>query len=41
MLAVNDPAMLGKVVAFKQGLKQKIVKANADLAEVSFKFKTN
>ena len=41
MLSVNNPEMLDKVVVFKQNLKQKIVKANADIAEISYKFKTN
>ena len=41
MLSVNNPEMMSKVVTFKQNLKQKIVKANADLAEVSYRFKTN
>lgn len=41
MLAVNDPQMLAKVVEFKTSLKQKIVKANDDLAQISYKFKTN
>jgi 5-(carboxyamino)imidazole ribonucleotide mutase len=41
MLSVNNPEMMDKVVAFKQNLKQKIVKANADLAQISYKFKTN
>ena len=41
MLSVNNPEMLDKVLAFKQNLKQKIVKANADLSEISYKFKTN
>ena len=41
MLSVNNPEMMAKVVTFKQNLKQKIVKANADLAEVSYRFKTN
>lgn len=41
MLSVNNPEMLEKVVAFKQNLKQKIVKANTDLAQISYKFKTN
>ena len=41
MLGVNNPEMMAKVTAFKQGLKQKIVKANADLAQVSYNFKTN
>lgn len=41
MLSVNNPEMLDKVLAFKQSLKQKIVKANNDLAEISYSFKTN
>lgn len=41
MLSVNNPEMLDKVVVFKQTLKQKIVKANADLAQISYSFKTN
>ena len=41
MLSVNNPEMMDKVVTFKQSLKQKIVKANADLGEVRYKFKTN
>jgi 5-(carboxyamino)imidazole ribonucleotide mutase len=41
ILAVGDPALREKVILHKQNLKQKIVKANADLAEVSYKFKTN
>jgi len=41
MLSVNNPEMLNKVLAFKQSLKQKIVKANNDLAEISYSFKTN
>jgi 5-(carboxyamino)imidazole ribonucleotide mutase len=41
MLSVNNPEMMAKVVTFKQNLKQKIVKANADLAQVSYTFKTN
>lgn len=41
MLSVNNPEMMAKVVNFKQNLKQKIVKANADLAQISYNFKTN
>ena len=41
MLSVNNPEMLDKVLTFKQNLKQKIVKANADLSQVSYNFKTN
>ena len=41
MLALSDPALAEKLRAYKEGLKEKIVKANADLAEVKFRFKTN
>ena len=41
MLSVNNPEMMAKVLSFKQNLKQKIVKANADLAQVTYNFKTN
>jgi 5-(carboxyamino)imidazole ribonucleotide mutase len=40
-LALSDEAVAARLAAHKEGLKQKIVKANADLAEVKFKFKTN
>ena len=30
-----------KVILYKKGLKNKIVKANADLAEIKFRYKTN
>lgn len=39
MLALGDPALLQKVVAYKQGLKKKIVKANQDLAQLQYKYK--
>ena len=41
MLALSDAAVAEKLAAYKNGLKNKIVKANADLAVVKFKFKTN
>ncbi len=41
MLALSDETVAARLAAHKEGLKQKIVKANADLAEVKFKFKTN
>lgn len=41
MLAVGDEAVAEKLVNYKESLKDKIVKANADLSEVKFKFKTN
>ena len=41
MMATGDPAMMEKIKAYKENLKQKIVKANEDLSKVEYKFKTN
>ena len=42
MLALADADLDRKLTTYKEGLKQKIVKANAELAEVkTWKFKTN
>lgn len=41
MLAVSDVALQQKLADYKEGLKKKIVKANEELAAVSFKYKTN
>ena len=41
MLAVGDEALQAKLAAYKEDLKKKIVKANEDLAKVSFRYKTN
>ena len=41
MLAISDAGLAQKMKAYKEGLKQKIVKANAELAEVKYNFKTN
>ena len=41
MLAVADDALAEKLAAYKEGLKDKIVRANAELASVNYKFKTN
>ena len=41
MLAVADASLAEKLAAYKEGLKDKIVRANAELAGVSYKFKTN
>ena len=41
MLAVSDDALAERLAAYKEGLKQKIVKANADLKEVKYQYKTN
>ena len=41
MLAVADASLAEKLAAYKEGLKDKIVRANAELAGVIYKFKTN
>lgn len=41
MLSLHDEAVRGRLVAFKENLKSKIVQANRDLMEVKYKFKTN
>ena len=41
MLAVGDPELQIKLANFKEGLKEKIVKANAELKEVKYKYKVN
>lgn len=41
MISLGDAEMAEKMVKFKENLKSKIVKANQDLSEVKFKFKTN
>ena len=41
MLALSDEALADRLAAHKEGLKQKIVKANEDLSTVSYKHKTN
>jgi len=41
MLAVGDANLRQKLADYKANLKQKIEKANADLADVKYKFKTN
>lgn len=41
MLALADEDLAARVADYKEGLKQKIVKANADLAAVEYKFKCN
>ena len=41
MLAVGDEQLQGKLADYKENLKKKIVKANEELAKVSFKYKTN
>ena len=41
ILATADESVAKKVVNFKENLKEKIVKANEELATVQYKFKTN
>jgi 5-(carboxyamino)imidazole ribonucleotide mutase len=41
MIATGDSEMMKKLKAYKENLKQKIVKANEDLSKVEYKFKTN
>lgn len=41
MLALSDAQLATRLEDNKSNLKQKIVKANQDLAEVKYKFKTN
>ena len=41
MLSVGDEQLQDKLAAYKEDLKKKIVKANEELAKVSFKYKMN
>ncbi len=41
MLALSNDELAVKLDTYKSGLKDKIVKANADLAEVKYQFKMN
>lgn len=41
MLAVGDEEVAAKLANFKEDLKKKITKANQDLSEIKFDYKTN
>lgn len=41
ILATADAALMVKVISFKEDLKTKIIKANDDLARISYPFKVN
>ena len=41
ILSLSDPALAARFAKFKASLSDKIVKANEELKEVSFRFKTN
>ena len=41
MLALSDEAIADRLSNYKEGLRAKIEKANKDLAEVKYDYKTN
>ena len=41
MLALGDPELQTRLANFKAGLKDKIVKANAELKEIKYKYRVN
>ena len=41
MIATGDAAVMGKLIAYKASLKEKIIRANEELGAVKYKFKTN
>ncbi len=41
MLALSDEALAARLSAYKDGLRNKIVKANEELAKVEYEYKTN
>lgn len=41
IMATGDENMMKKIKAYKENLKQKIVKANEELSKIQYKFKTN
>ncbi len=41
MIATGDPALMEKLIAYKESLKQKIVKANEELGAVKYRHRTN
>ena len=41
MLSLSDDSLKARLLSYKQGLKAKIEKANRELSEVSYEFKTN
>lgn len=41
ILALGDAEIAGRLADYRRSLSEKIVKANADLKEVKYKFKTN
>ena len=41
IVAVGDKAVAEEIILFKEKLKEKIVKANQELGEIKFEYKTN
>jgi 5-(carboxyamino)imidazole ribonucleotide mutase len=41
ILATGDTAMLAKVIAYKEALKEKVIQANQELAKISYMYKVN
>jgi len=41
MMATGDEDLMNKLIEYKENLKQKIVKANEDLSQIKFNYKTN
>lgn len=41
MMATGDEVLYARLEAYKESLKEKVVKANRELAEVKYNFKTN
>jgi 5-(carboxyamino)imidazole ribonucleotide mutase len=41
MIATGDPAVMEKLIAYKESLKQKIMKANEELSGVKYRYRTN
>jgi len=41
MIATGDPALMKKLIAYKESLKQKIVKANEELQGAKYRHRTN
>ena len=41
ILATSDEKLMDKIIAFKEGLKDKIIQANEELKSIKYKFKTN
>jgi 5-(carboxyamino)imidazole ribonucleotide mutase len=41
MIATGDPAVMEKLIAYKESLKQKVVKANEEPGAVKYRHRTN